>query len=445
MNPEDTIKKIIRGGLKHGASDIASALIRSTSKMVRFSNNEITVTNLEESDVINTFVSVKGKTAIGSLENLDAKATETYVAKLLETAKLMKLNKDYTPLPNGPFEYSKKVPFFDSNIGGFDEELVDYTEASINAALEEGAERTAGALITRSFEIWLNTSGGVEASEKGSSIELSLRAFAADGASGNGISCSRTIKDFDPENAGRRAGRIAVLSKKPIEVDAGKYRVVLGPYIFANLLNEVANSASAFSVDAGLSFFPRELLGDKVASEKMTVYDDGIIPEGLNSRIFDDEGVPTQRTALIDRGVLKSLIHNSMTAKKYKTKTTGNAGWIAPEPWNIVVEAGDIKEDGMLSAIESGLYITNTWYTRFQDYRKGDFSTVCRDGAFKVENGEIVSSVKNLRISDNMINVMKNVEELSRERQWVKWWEVPIPTLLPTAIVREIGITRTTK
>src|SRR4030067_2701455 len=258
--------------------------------------------------------------------------------KWVKIARVMKTNEDYAPLPKGPFRYSSRCPPVDRKIGEQDKENLDYVQCAINAAIEEGAKRTAGALMTRGTKMWLGTSGGVKSRQNGSSIELSIRAFLSEDASGNGISCSRTVRAFDAEKAGRRAGQVAKMAKSPVGIEAGEYRVLLGPYIFANLLNDVIHSASAFSVDAGLSFFPIELMGKRVASDHLTVYDDGTIPAGLNSRTFDDEGVPVQRTPVVRKGFLTSLLHNTMTAKKHKTNTTGNAGWIAPSPWNEVGE-----------------------------------------------------------------------------------------------------------
>jgi PmbA protein len=445
MTPEETLDFMVREGQRLGASDVATNWIRYSSRMVRFSNDEVTVANYEESDVLSALISFNGRMAIGSIENLDPKTIRDFMPKLVKIARVMKVNQDYAPLPMGPFKYPSRRPPVDRKIGELAEKTLDYVQSAIDAAIEEGAKRTAGALITRGTKMWLKTSSGVESSQSGSSIELSVRAFLSEDASGNGISCSRTARSFDAEKAGRRAGQVAKMAKNPVGIEAGEYRVLLGPYIFANLLNDVVNSASAFSVDAGLSFFPEKLMGKKVASDQLTIYDDGVIPAGLSSRIFDDEGVPVQRTPVLRKGFLTNLLHNTMTAKKHKTKTTGNAGWIAPGPWNIVVEPGSVKQDNLLKELGEGLYITNTWYTRFQDYRKGDFSTVCRDGAFRVHDGEIVSSVKNLRISDNMINMMKNVDSLSKEREWVKWWEVQTPTYAPHALVKKLGITKTTK
>jgi PmbA protein len=95
--------------------------------------------------------------------------------------------------------------------------------------------------------------------------------------------------------------------------------------------------------------------------------------------------------------------------------------------------------------VGDGLYLTNNWYTRFQNYQTGDFSSICRDGAFEIKNGKIARSVKGFRISDNMPRILQSITALSKERKWIRWWEVPIPVYLPHMIVEDVGITRATK
>ncbi len=86
--------------------------------------------------------------------------------------------------------------------------------------------------------------------------------------------------------------------------------------------------------------------------------------------------------------------------------------------------------------------MTNNWYTRFQDYRNGDFSTVCRDGIFKVKDGKVDSALKDIRISDNMPRILRNIEAISDTQYWIRWWEVPTPTLTPYVMVKNVGVTK---
>jgi len=96
------------------------------------------------------------------------------------------------------------------------------------------------------------------------------------------------------------------------------------------------------------------------------------------------EGVPTQKTGLIENGICKNYLHNTSSARRHKTESTGNAGLISPEPWNVVFEKGNSKFDDMMEGIKKGLLVTNVWYTRFANYHTGDFSTIPRDGCYLI-------------------------------------------------------------
>lgn len=444
MRPEETLRFVVSRGLEEGASDVAASHVRGVTKMIRFSNNEVTVTKTWRSTSLSILFMMDGRVVVCGLDDLSKRTIQKSLRDLAQIAKVSRPNENYTPLPGGPFHYQTMPGRFDGRVLRMGPELVEYVETAIDASLAEGARRVAGALFSRSHETLLETSSGVLGKDRETSLELSVRAFVTDEASGHGVSCARLAKNFHPEMAGRRAAEIAKMARDPKEGGAGRRDVVFGPYIFANLLSDVVGSASAFNVDAGFSFFTGKL-GERVASEELTLLDDGTIAEGLGSRPFDDEGVPTQRTTIIDRGVLRCYLHNSMTAKKFKTVSTGNAGWVEPEPWNIIVEPGPHADEELLGMVDDGLYITNNWYTRFQDYRKGDFSTIPRDGMFRIEGGEVVESLRGLRISDNMLRILQNIEAVSEERSWVRWWEVPVPTLTPHVLVRDVGITRSTK
>jgi len=439
MSLDEISKFIVNEGIKLGAEDIAVLCSLENKAMIRFSNNQIIVVKNWESISADIFIGIDRKIAISSIENFSKEAINESLKSLIKIAKLSKENENYVKLPKGPFNYREDR--IEENLSIEPKSvLIDYVEASINEALSNGAKRVAGTLINESIDFYLATSGNVFAKDRKSSIEIVVRAFINDEASGQGISCSRTKKDFNPTKAGLEAAEIAKLAIKPVKVKPGKYNVMLGPCICANLMNEVMNSASAFNVDAGLSFFLNKV-DKKVANEKLTLIDDPTLPDGLNSRKFDDEGIPTRKTIVIKNGILKTYLHNSMTAKKFKTSTTGNAGWVIPSPWNIIVESGELKEEELLKTLKNGLYLTNNWYTRFHNYISGDFSTICRDGAFKVVNGEIAQSLKGVRISDNILKLLKNIYGISNKRYWIKWWEVPIPVLAPFILIKDVNIT----
>jgi PmbA protein len=96
----------------------------------------------------------------------------------------------------------------------------------------------------------------------------------------------------------------------------------------------------------------------------------------------------------------------------------------------------------MIRDTKQGVYVTNNWYTRYQNYRTGEYSTVPRDAAFKIEDGELKEAIAGFRISDSIPRQLTNIEFISTERNWIKWWEVPTPTLAPGMMISGVRITR---
>jgi PmbA protein len=216
--------------------------------------------------------------------------------------------------------------------------------------------------------------------------------------------------------------------------------VVFDPLFVGSLLGMWGSMASAYDVMVQLSIFVNKL-GKKVASENVTLRD---VPGSYSiaNRVFDDEGVPAQENIIIEKGELKTYLHNTSTAKIFKTKTTANAGIVFPKPWNIEMDSGDINKEELRKEVKHGLYLTNTWYTRFQNYKTGEFSTIPRDGIFQIENGEIKCSLKNIRLSDNALRMLSNITAISKERQHVHWWgEADPPSLSPYILMKDVHIT----
>jgi len=179
-----------------------------------------------------------------------------------------------------------------------------------------------------------------------------------------------------------------------------------------------------------------------VASEEFSMKDSPNSRGAIHSRVFDDEGSPCGSHNIIDRGDLATYLHNCTTARRFGTETTGNAGVISPRPWNLEVKAGAYSIEEMLAEIKDGFYVTNNWYTRFQNLRAGDYSTLPRDAAFKVQKGRITHPVRGLRLSGNIRSQLGQIRMLGKGRSWIHWWEVETPTLTPAMLVDEFLVSK---
>ncbi|MCS7135710.1 MAG: TldD/PmbA family protein [Nitrososphaerota archaeon] len=435
-------RKLVRKILKLGASDVATKLNVSNSAMIRFSNNDITISNSFKNVSLEIYVAFKERRVTGTITDLSQASIERTVEQLISTAKTVQPSDVYAPLPNGPFKYDKRLLKV-GKVAMEPEVLVDHVSAAVNSAISAGAKRVAGSLRSMKNETILCTSGNVEISSTKSAVAISVRAFAADNATGQFATVAASDSEFRPEEVGSITGEIANMALNPVEGEPGSYETILGPMTFAHIVDEVGSAASAFNVDTGVSFFI-DVLGKQVASQRFTLIDDPTLYNTYGAEPFDDEGLPTRRNVIIENGTLKTYLHNSTTAKRHGTTSTANAGIIVPTPFNLVVDGGDKSFEKLISGIDKGIYVTNDWYLRYSNYREGDFSTVPRDGLFMVKNGSIEKPLKGLRLVGNMIKLLNSITALSTERYWIEWWEVETPVYAPWALIAEVEFTKST-
>jgi PmbA protein len=422
--------RLAKGG---GASDAVSIVRTTDWRMIRFANNSVTASKRTSETSLSLFLMMRERRASLTTTNLSARSLEEIVRNALGMAKLSSPSDVYAPLPRGPFKYGKgPLSRGDSEIRS--ERMPGAVKVAMEAAASAGAVKVAGTLTAERVSKSLCTTGGAEGISASTSYDLSVRAFADSEATGQFAQVATQFEGLRPEEVGRRAGGIAKEAMSPKRAEPGRYDALIGPMTVADLLEEVAFSASAFNVDAGSSFLT-DRLGQEVAPSSFGLDDDPRDEGAPGSAPFDDEGLPTFRKAIIEDGILRTYLHNSLTARKMGARSTANAGLFRPRAYNLKVRAGDRSISDLISLVDEGIYITNNWYLRYQDTRKGDFSTILRDGLFKIEGGEIAGPIRGLRLSDNMMRLLGNIRAIGAERHWIKWWEVDIPTLAPAMLV----------
>ena len=433
-------ERAIQAAKRLGVDDAVALSASSTEGMIRFANNSVSVANRVEEAELSVYLAKHRRKAIASTSNLEASAVEKFVGDLFLSMKGLPQS-EYAPLPERGTKYAPSKFGYDKRLEDIDDRLPEFAKTAIESSLKGGGKRSAGVISADRVTVAILTSSGTRGSDSRTSITLNIRSFAEKDASGHGLSCSSTLSGFNPAAAGMRAGEGARRMKEASEPEAGRYEVLMSPTVASNLVETVGGAASAFSVEAGTSYLA-EKLGKKVASPSFTLTDHGVTKGGLGGRVFDDEGVRTRSTKIIEEGVLSGYLHNLTTARKWKTVSTGNAGFVTPHAWNLEVGGGDSSYEEMVREMKKGVILTSNWYTRFKNYRTGEFSTVPRDGAYLVERGRVTKSLKGIRAGDDLQRLFSSVRMLSKEREWIQWWEVDTPTLCPWMLVDGITITR---
>ena len=425
---------------KLGVDDAVAISAAASDRMIRFANNSATVVKQVEETELTVYMAKDRRRAIASTSNVEEEGVRRFVRDLHASLKGL-TPEEYVPLPEKALKFSPSRGLYDSRLEGVGPRLPAMAKSAIEASLKAGGKRTAGVISAAKATYAILTTSGTRGTDSRTSITLNIRSFGDNESSGHGLSCSSSLAGFDPDGAGARAGEYCRSMAESSMPEPGAYSVLLSPAVASNLVETVAGAASAFSVDAGVSYLAGKV-GKKVASPAFSLTDHGAIRGGLGGRGFDDEGMPTRSTKIVSRGTLKGYLHNLTTAKKWRTKTTGNAGFVRPGPWNLEVGAGDATYGEMVKEMKRGIVLTSNWYTRFKNYRTGEFSTVPRDGAYLVEGGKVVKSLKGMRMSDDLGRMFSSVRMLSKARSWIEWWEVDTPTLCPWMLVDGAKITR---
>jgi PmbA protein len=428
--------------------------IKTSENQIRFSESSIDINKNWDDLRINLFLSQGRKTTeitINDTRPIVIENTLNYCEKLLNAAKI---NRYYRRLPEGPFNYNSNIQekIFDNKVVNLGENATDLVEKAVEAAKKQGAHRLAGSFFFGNSQFFLETSKGLEGSYKSTNLNFRIRAFAEDMyATGEALSCSTHLeKKFEPIGAGEEAGEICKAAIGGKKGKPGIYNIIIYPKVSTELQAPTpAIAMNEYVRRMGLSWLIGKRIGVKIASDIISVWDDGTIDYGLASSPFDDECVPTKRSLLIDKGILKQYFKNTSLSRKNQ-KSTGNAGITMPRPTNTVFAPGDHSLEELMEISEKPtLLITSTWYTRYQSYAPpGVLSSLPKDGMFLVKNGgKILEPVRELRINSDHYHMLEHTTALGKELKQVSTWlsTAGTPVFAPFMLIEGIRMSTGTK
>lgn len=229
------------------------------------------------------------------------------------------------------------------------------------------------------------------------------------------------FNELDAVKIGRQAARRAVrmLGAKP--VSTRKTAILLDPFVAAGFLGLLGPALTAEAVLKGRSLF-RGKVGRQVASELVSIVDDGILPGGIASAPFDGEGVPASRTVLIKDGILLGFLHNTYTAAKDGVSSTGNGTRASykstPEVGvtNFFIQTGNLSTDQLVQSTSSGVYITEVIGMHTANPISGDFSVGAT--GILIENGELTRPVRGIAIAGNIQELLRHIDGVGNDLQF---------------------------
>ncbi len=306
----------------------------------------------------------------------------------------------YEEMANMALELEKKLLAYDSRIEAVDDCCVDYGYA----------------------EILIRNSKGMQcfAADNGMGVYVGCRAKENEDVQTYGKTWSFMKRsEFDVDYCAKYVGQhvIAKLGAKP--VPSVKTPVVLDKVAARALLASFTGSFSAEAMQKGLSRLAGKV-GERIANEKITIIDEGMIGDSPLCIPFDSEGVGAKRTVVVDKGIFVSPLHNRKTALVDGVESTGNGfrgsakGSLGVSPTNFHLENGNASLEELFTKMGNGIYITSVAGLHAGiNGVSGDFSLMAE--GFTVENGKIGRPVNQITIADNFFEMLMKIDTLGND------------------------------
>ena len=412
------IEKALKLSEKLGAAEAEIVFSISESTSIQFKKDIIETAKQSTGAgygvraVVNGAVGFSGTNLMSDLE--ETVRTAVASAKVMEADPLFK-------------SFPEKMCGYKDISGLFDQKIV---EMSLDECIECASDMISG---VKSIENMIPTSGGFSrsvsyfmimntndlfAQRKGTAVSgfADVTTESGDVSTAYDYDVSRE-KNIDFKIIGENAANLAKKSLKGITCGTEKMPVVFHPFSFADILeNTLASSVDADNIQKDRSGLVGKL-GDEIANPALSIIDDGTLAGGISSGAFDDEGTPTQKTSVIENGVLKSYLYDSYTAGKDGVKSTGNgyrysySSVPGVDLSNFIIQ---FPKSDVIAETKKGIYINTVIGAHTANEISGDFSVEGRN-AFLIENGEITKPIKSVMISGNIFEMLQNIDGAGKD------------------------------
>lgn len=421
--PEALASKIIEFAQKNGGQETEVLIREGTQFSTTVRMGKVETLTEATSRSLSLRVIIDKRTALANTSDFKWETVEGLVRGAIERARLA------NPDPFAALPEKQEVRADLAGLALYDSSVERMSTAE-KIAMAEKAEKTGLALDkrisnstgadcgTNTTQVWLANSKGFRGSYRGSVCSLSL------GLLGQEPGSPAQVQDFW-FTVGRRASalespeKVAQTAVERVRQHFGAKKVptqevpvVFDSLIAAELMSDIFDAVSGENIYLKSSFLVDQL-DKKVASDLVTILDDGLLPGGLGTRPFDREGIPTATTTLFENGVLKNYVLSSYSARKLNRKPTGNGGAGTSEsPNNFYLKAGKSTPEEIIKSVAKGLYLTRT-IGQGVNIVTGDYSR----GAFGlwIEDGKFAYPVHEITISGNLKQMLADIEMVGND------------------------------
>ena len=378
------------------------------------------------------------KTAFASSSDLDMRTLKRLVRSAVRRAELGNPDEfaGFAPLSKDTID-AASLKLYDPAIAGLD------SKTKIGLALETERLALRDKRITNSYgatfasneirSVLAMTNGFVgEYEQTYCGLGVGLQAGDTDNRVEDSWSSSkRHFMDLEnPEAIARKAVERTVRQLNPRKVKTQNVPVIFEPTQTAWLMGFLFGCVTGTAVYQKASFLEGKL-GRRIGNERVTVVDDGLMPGELGSHPFDSDGLPSRRTVVVERGVLRNYLCNYYSARKLRLQSTGNADGNGVGPNNFYLEPGTASPKDIIAGTKRGLILIRTLGHGLNSVT-GDISR----GAFGlwIEDGEIAYPVSEVTISGNLGRIFEGIEAVGTDLEFHS------PVTGPTVKVAEMTV-----
>ena len=428
MDYRELAKKLVHRARKKGARQAEAFLEVGRQSSCRVREGEIEDLTEATSKGVGLRVVSNQRVGFAYTSDFDPGSLNQFVDRALQLAQAAAPNKlNGLPSTQDLSNRSHAGELFDPEIAGLP------SDWKIKASLE--VERVGKAVDPRitTFEsvgagdyvseVVVASSSGLVDAYSGTYAFLYAMPVASDGTqlqTSYWVDYKRFFKDLEsPEHVGRQAAQRALRMLGAKKVKSQKVPVIFDPMIAASFVDSIASAADGDAVFKKSSFLAKHL-NERIAGEQVTLVDDGLLPRALGTAPFDGEGVPTRRTAIIENGILRNFLYDSFTARKAKTRTTGNASRsynALPRIGtnNLYLVPGTKAPEDLIGEVESGFYVT-AMLGRGADIVTGQYSRGAN--GLWIEKGELSYPVQEVTVAGDLLQMLRQLDAVGNDLQF---------------------------
>ena len=426
MIGESKVLTILREIIQKSAAEQTEAVfIGKDFGLTRYANSFIHQNVAVHNTTVFFRSAVDGKTGVSSTNSLNRESLLKAMKNSLEIAKFQPSNPDFKGFPQ-PAKYKKIDTYFEPTARYTPVQRAEVIKKICKEA-DKAKVTVAGAFSTSSSEVAVVNSNGLAAYQPVTAASINLIAMT-DTSSGFASGLSRHVVKLPFGSITETAIRKCLESQNPVELEPGKYDVILEPAAIAEVMNwmtYIGFSAKAYLENTS---FMSKKIGKKAMAPDITIYDDGSDQAGL-AVPFDFEGVPKRKVFLVKKGLVGGPVYDSLYAVRGKTKSTGHAlvpgSSEGPMAGNLFIAAGKKSRESLIAGVKDGVLVTRFHYINgLLNTTKTLMTGMTRDGTFRIKNGKVVGPVKNLRFTESIAKAFSRVGGVSRETNLVpNWWD----------------------